>query len=104
MIGRTANATQSIASAKLQVNTGRKGVIASDGEAGRRTAMLSDAVARSSVGAVALCTSSLTTCSRATTLIEASRHTIFWGCNICQYKLLLLLLLQHRHVSHNGMV
>ncbi len=68
-------------------------------EAGRRTAMLSDAVARSSVGAVAVCTASLTTtCSRATTTIEASRHTIFWEFNICQHKILLLLLLKYRQV------
>ena len=80
------------------MNTEREGAIASDGEAGRRTAMLSDAVARGSVGAVAVCTSSPTTCSRATTLIEASRHTIFWEFNVCPYTLLLLLLLQYRQV------
>jgi hypothetical protein len=61
--------------------------------------MLSDAVARSSVGAEAVCTASLTTCSQATTLIEASRHTVFWECNIGQYKILLLLLLQYRQIS-----
>ncbi len=58
--------------------------------------MPSDAAARGSVGAVAVCTASLNTCSRATMLIEAFGHTIRYAFNVFQYTSCLLRLQYHQ--------